>query len=58
MVIAPHETSIDFGVLEVADAVTTGCDKFPLFVVTVAEKGDAVELFHVMPSPIAVTVNW
>ena len=29
-----------------------------MLVVTVAENSEAVELFHVMPSPIAVTVNW
>ena len=57
MEIAPHETSIDFGVFAVALAVTVGFTRSALLVVTVAENGEAIELFQVMPSPIAVTVN-
>ena len=49
---------IDFGVFAVAVAVTVGGAILTLFVVTVAENGEAAELFQLMPSPIAVTVNW
>ena len=55
--IAPHDTSIDLAVFDVAVAVTVGCVKLPLFVVAVAENGEAAELFQVIPSPMAVTVN-